>query len=221
MKRNSFIRRGSVSLLLSGMLAFCSFPVTAAVTLAQALDEPAEETDTAESETQESEMQVLPEQADESATYFAGSGDTVEFAVIRNGYDIERIEIRNGEETLVMITETASEGDSVVRFDGNLLESLDAGTYRMIVFYKADEDDAGEEICTELDLIVDQAEETAAASDEDSTAEDTASTDSSSKGSSKVAAMRLRSRTARVMMQGIRLRCWQRHCRKHPPTWPA
>ena len=36
MKRNSFIRRGSVSLLLSGMLAFCSFPVTAAVTLAQA-----------------------------------------------------------------------------------------------------------------------------------------------------------------------------------------
>lgn len=57
MKRNSFIRRGSVSLLLSGMLAFCSFPVTAAVTLAQALDEPAEETDTAESETQESETQ--------------------------------------------------------------------------------------------------------------------------------------------------------------------
>ena len=65
MKRNSFIRRGSVSLLLSGMLAFCSFPVTAAVTLAQALDEPAEETDTAESETQ-----VLPEQAD-SGSYEA------------------------------------------------------------------------------------------------------------------------------------------------------
>ena len=86
MKRNSFIRRGSVSLLLSGMLAFCSFPVTAAVTLAQALDELAEETDTAESETQESETQesetqVMPEQADESATYLAGSGETVESVV--------------------------------------------------------------------------------------------------------------------------------------------
>ena len=66
MQRNSFIRRGSVSLLLSGMLAFCSFPVTAAVTLAQALDEPAEETDTAESETQESETQESETQESET-----------------------------------------------------------------------------------------------------------------------------------------------------------